>query len=385
MQANRTVNGWISDPEIRNGFCSDCSSVNVEAFCKTLMSAVRPQLVPYFDHFIKIKELFLLADIISMEENQLHHAVRMVELAASLTDSALELVGLKREDLINGVLFHDIGKGKEIDDRFFDSSSLRKTGVPVSLCQYPGMKWAEWISPLHDHVVRSWEIGKKYFLSEFVLEGIAMHHHVKIRPQVVEVVGDALGLNRVIRLDILNYNREQYAAPGNTLAQVIAMLDQLCAVERKFRLRLGLEPQQIEDELVRDFVIGIANVDDPRLQVIDIALTGNESVILFDLCSFGSFVKLHTEYEIQNIKKSILQLIRSLVKAERCDRNRDLVALVGGDEYAVVTKLKDERMVEDMIRRIADAVNARTGLEIRSGFGTGGTIAENFHNARMQA
>ena len=39
------------------------------------------------------------------------------------------------------------------------------------------------------------------------------------------------------------------------------------------------------------------------------------------------------------MKASILQLIRTLVRSMR-GRERDLVALIGGDEYAVVTKVQ---------------------------------------------
>lgn len=130
---------------------------------------------------------------------------------------------------------------------------------------------------------------------------------------------------------------------------------------------------------------GMATPGDPRLRVLEVTLTGEESVILFDLRAFGSFVKLHTEYEIQNMKVSILQLIRSLVRVNRREHERDLVALIGGDEYAVVTKVKDKHILEEMIERIALTVKMRTGLEMRYGFGVGGTIASNFHQARIQA
>ena len=42
---------------------------------------------------------------------------------------------------------------------------------------------------------------------------------------------------------------------------------------------LGLEPKQIEYEVVRDMVIGITRKDDPRLDVLGLSLTGKESVI----------------------------------------------------------------------------------------------------------
>ena len=62
-----------------------------------------------------------------------------------------------------------------------------------------------------------------------------MHHHVKIRPRTLNLLGDSLRLSSMVKLDIFHYNPVQYAAPGGNLAQVIAILDQLCAIERKFR------------------------------------------------------------------------------------------------------------------------------------------------------
>ena len=124
---------------------------------------------------------------------------------------------------------------------------------------------------------------------------------MKIRPRTLNLLGDSLQLSSMVKLDIFHYNPVQYAAPGGNLAQVIAILDQLCAIERKFRgfSGLGLEPQQIEYEVVRDLVIGITDNKDPRLDALGTSLNGNESVILFDLKAFGSFVKMHTEYEVK--------------------------------------------------------------------------------------
>ncbi|NPV29151.1 MAG: HDIG domain-containing protein [Firmicutes bacterium] len=358
-----------------------------ELLLKAVLGVVRPRIVPFLERFFGVKELLYLANIVSVGENQLHHTIRMVELAALLPGEVLDALGIAREELLEGVLFHDIGKGNEVDDSFFDARAVAKSRVPLLLRSYPGMRWAEWKTPFHDHVARSVEIARKYGLSARVQEGIALHHHVKIRPRTLNLVGDALCLTGIVKHDIFNYNPEQYAAPGCNLAQTIAILDQLCAIERKFQARvsLGLEPQQIEDEVVRDLVIGITGAEDPRLRVLDVSLTGDESVILLDLRAFGSFVKLHTEYEIQNIKVSILQLMRSLVRVNRAGRERDLVALIGGDEYAVITKVKDPRILEEMIERIAVIVKQRTGFEVRSGFGTGGKIPENFHQARLQA
>jgi len=358
-----------------------------EILYKTLLGVVRPRIIPFLERFFGIKELLYLARIVSVGENQLHHVIRMVELVATLPDEVLLCLGISRDDLLMGVLFHDIGKGKEVDDVVFNAQSVAKARVPQALRHYPGMRWADWTTPFHDHVVRSSEIARRYAVPEHVLEGIALHHHVKIRPRTLNLVGDALCLSMIVKQDIFNHNPEQYAASGSNLAQVIAILDQLCAIERKFqaRISLGLEPQQIEDEVVRDLVIGLATPGDPRLRVLEVVLTGEESVILFDLRAFGSFVKLHTEYEIQSMKVSILQLIRSLVRVNRPGHERDLVALIGGDEYAVVTKVKDKRTLEEMIERIAFTVKVRTGLEVRYGFGLDGTIAANFHQARIQA
>lgn len=358
-----------------------------EILYKTLIGVIRPHLIPYLEHFFGIKELLYLARIVSVGENQLHHTIRMVELAASLPDEVMSYLGIKRDDLVMGVLFHDVGKGREVDDSVFDARSVSKGRVPQALRHYPGMRWVEWTTPFHDHVLLSHEIAKRYGLPENVLEAIALHHHVKIRPRALHLVGDALCLSMAVKEDIFNHHPEQYTAPGSNLAQVIAILDQFCAIERKYQARLGvgLEPHQIEDEVVRDLVTGMATAEDPRLRLLGVRLTGDESVVLFDLRAFGSFVKLHTEYEIQSLKASILQMIRSLVRVNRPGHERDLVALIGGDEYAVVTKVKDKRILDEMIERIALTVKKRTGIEMRYGLGVGGNIPSNFHQARIQA
>ncbi len=358
-----------------------------ERFLETLLRVIKPQLLVYLERFQEVEELFELADVVSVGENQLHHVVRMVEMAGALPEGVFEVLGITRDDLVTAAIFHDLGKGKEIDDRFFDATLVTKTRVPHLVSAFPGMKWVEWKSPLHDHVSRSVEIAYSYGLPEEIVEAIAMHHHVKIRPEVLDLVGDALRLSRFVRTDIISYNPEQYTAPGNALAQVVAVLDQLCAIERKFRARISLtqEPYEIEDEVVRDLVIGVATTSDPRLQVLDVSLKGNEPVVLLNLRAFGTFVKLHTEYEIQNLKMSILQLIRSLLQAEHRGRQRELVALIEGDAYAVIAREDDENYLKQMIARIADAVRVRTGFEIRYGYGLGGTIPENFHQARLQA
>jgi GGDEF domain-containing protein len=358
-----------------------------ECFYKTLLSVIKPEITPYLEYLYEVKELLSLSEIISAGENQLHHVIRMLEIAVSIPDSVFEKLNISREELVIGVIFHDVGKGKEVDDRYFDSSMVTKSSVPVFLRHYPGMNWAEWVVPFHNHIAAGYLIAKKYHCSIRVLEAIALHHHVKIRPRTLNLLGDSLKLSSMVKLDIFHYNPIQYAAPGGNLAQVIAILDQLCAIERKFRgfSGLGLEPQQLEYEVVRDLVIGITDNKDPRLDALGTSLNGNESVILFDLKAFGSFVKMHTEYEVQNIKATILQLIRNMVRVNRIGKERDLVALIGGDEYAVITKVEDAVVLSKMAERVADVIKLKTGFQVRAGYGIGGSIAENYHKARLQA
>ena len=358
-----------------------------EYFYKTLFSVIKPEIAPYLERLYEVKELLSLSEIISDGENQLYHVIRMLEIAVSIPDSVLEKLKISKDELVTGVIFHDVGKGKEVDDRHFDSSKVTKGSVPVFLRHYPGMNWVEWVVPFHDHIAASYLIAKKYHCSIRVLEAVALHHHVKIRPRTLNLIGDSLQLSSMVKLDIFHYNPVQYVAPGGNLAQVIAILDQLCAIERKFRgfSGLGLEPQQIEYEVVRDLVIGITDNKDPRLDVLGVSLKGNESVILFDLKAFGSFVKMHTEYEVQNMKASILQLIRNMVRVNRGCRERDIVALIGGDEYAVVTKVKDIAVLNKMAERVAEVIKLKTGFQVRAGYGIGESIAKNYHKARLQA
>lgn len=358
-----------------------------ECFYKTLLSVIKPEITPYLESLYKVKELLSLSEIISAGENQLHHVIRMLEIAASIPDSVFEKLKISKNELVLGVIFHDVGKGKEVDDRYFDSSMVTKGSAPDFLRHYPGMNWAEWMVPFHDHIAASYLIAKKYHCSIRVLEAVALHHHVKIRPRTLNLLGDSLQLSSMVKLDIFHYNPVQYAAPGGNLAQVIAILDQLCAIERKFRgfSGLGLEPQQIEYEVVRDLVIGITDNKDPRLDALGTSLNGNESVILFDLKAFGSFVKMHTEYEVQNMKASILQLIRNMVRVNRGLRERDMVALIGGDEYAVITRVEDSAVLNKMAERVAEVIKLKTGFQVRAGYGIGGSIAENYHKARLQA
>ena len=358
-----------------------------ELFYKTLLEVFNPKIVAYLERLYQVEELLPLSEIISAGENQLHHIVRMLEMAASIPDNVLEALKITGEELIAGVIFHDVGKGKEVDDRFFEASMVQKRRVPTYLRHYPGMNWAEWTVPFHNHIGISHQIAKKYHCSQKVLEAVALHHHVKIRPRTLNLIGDVLNISNIVRLDIFHYKPAQYAAPGSNLAQVVAILDQMCAIERKFRgfSGLGLEPKQIEYEVVRDLVIGISGKDDPRLDVLGLSLTGTESVILFDLRAFGSYVKMHTEYEVQNMKASILQLIRTLVRVNREGKERDLVALIGGDEYAVVTKVQDPVILDKMIERVARVIKLKTGFQVRAGYGIGNNIDENYHHARIQA
>ncbi len=358
-----------------------------EFFYRILLGVFSPRIVPVLDRLLEVKELFGLAGVVSVGENQLHHVLRMLELAAQLPDSLLAELQIERHHLVSSVIFHDLGKGSEIDDSFFNQSEVSKIEAPALLRQYHGLIWAEWITPLHDHVLRSYEIAERYKQPAPVLEAVALHHHVKIRSKTLELVGHVLSLTGVVQLDVYNHHPEQYAARGSHLAQLVALLDQLCAFERKFQLRLNtdLQSDQVEADVVRDLVIGITGMDDPRLQAIDISLTGSESVILLDLQAFGRFVKLHTEFEVQSVKLSILQIVRSLVRVNRDRQKRDLVALIGGDEYAIVTRVHDQEQLLEMVRRIALAVKARTEFDLRFGIGTDGTIAENFHQARVQA
>lgn len=358
-----------------------------EVYYKAMLGVLKPRIIPYLENIFEIKEILGLAEIVSAGENQLHHVIRMLELAASIPDSILEILKVDRNDLIEGVLFHDVGKGLEVDDMVFDPAAVKKGRAPLFLCHYPGISWADWYIPFHDHVGVSYQIARRYNQSEEVLEAVVLHHHARIRPRALQLVGDALNLSSVVRMDIYHYKPEQYAAPGSNLAQVITILDQLCAIERKFRGVAGasIDPLQIEYEVVRDLVIGNTDEDDPRLKLLGVTLTGRETVIFFDLRAFGSYVKMHTEYEVQSTKASILQLIRSLVRVNRSGKERDLVALIGGDEYVVVTKVTDPEIIEEMIKRISTVVKLRMGFQMRTGYAMGNSIAVNFHNARIQA
>ena len=61
----------------------------------------------------------------------------------------------------------------------------------------------------------SYQLANRYHCSQKVLEAVALHHHVKIRPRTLNLIGDALNISSIVRLDIFHYNPAQYAAPGN--------------------------------------------------------------------------------------------------------------------------------------------------------------------------
>ncbi|HBG22396.1 MAG TPA: phosphohydrolase, partial [Peptococcaceae bacterium] len=63
---------------------------------------------------------------------------------ASISNSVLDVLQITREELVDAAILHDVGKGKEVDDRFFSFSVVRKGEVPTHLRRYQGMNWAEW-------------------------------------------------------------------------------------------------------------------------------------------------------------------------------------------------------------------------------------------------
>ncbi|KNZ70127.1 metal dependent phosphohydrolase [Thermincola ferriacetica] len=347
---------------------------------------VRPRLIPLINRFFEVQELFKLADLISLGENQLHHVLRMAEFAEMIGEEILIELGIDKADLITAVLFHDIGKGPEIDDSFFEPQSVKKNKPPKNLKKHvPG--WVEYKEPIHRHLVKSVRISETYNIKSGIIEAIALHHHVKIYPQVLKKIALALSLAPMICDDILCFRPEQYAAKGSNLAQAVAVLDQLCAIERKFQGKIYLlaEPEKMEDELVKELVIGVAGPEDPRLKLLNIKIRAGATVILLDLKCFGKFVQLHSEYEVQGTKREILNTIRSVVRVQDRKRERDVVGLVGGDEFVIITNVEDENIIRLIIKRITDAVKARTGFEFRVGYGMGGSIADNFHEARTRS
>lgn len=352
-----------------------------------LKSLFHPRLIPVIDTIFEIPELFKLVDIVSLGENQIHHVIRMAEEASQIPEQVLAELGTTWETLITAILFHDIGKGPEIDDWRFVNETVRPGKVPGILRKYNVPANIEYIFPLHRHVGKSVQIAESYNLNREIIEAIALHHHIKITSQVLAPVAKPLALTSLICSDILHFRPAQYTVPGSKLAQLIGILDQLCAIERKFRgkVYLSVEPGKLEDEVVKDLIIGVAEKNDPRLNILGFVLNGQESVILLDLSAFGEYVRTHTEYQVQAVKKDVLNTIRSLTRTGNSQRGRDAAGLIGGDEFVIITSTTDQITMEKMIARITSAIRARTGLGCHVGFGTGNSIPENFHQARSKA
>lgn len=386
MQLKFMYQGKPVDCEEREEKCA-VNFCSRDLLMKVLRSLVSPWLVPVIDRIFQVQELFVLADVVSLGENQLHHVIRICEYADSLSEDVLAGLEVSREDLLTAVMFHDIGKGAEIDDRNMAPEAPKSAKVPKILRKYGVPSWAELRNPYHDHIEKSLQVAETYHLGIPILEAIALHHHVKITPPVLKEVAGGLVLAPMISEDILYHEPEQYAAKGSNLAQIIAILDQLCSVERKFQGRVSFigEPDKMEDELVRDLVIGVSGPEDPRLTVLGLPFEGDETVILLDLRSFGAFVQLHSEYQVQATKREILNTIRSVVRVQDHHRIKDAVGLVGGDEYVVITRVQDGVILEKIIERIKGAVKARTGFGLRVGYGIGKNIPENFHEARTKS
>ena len=371
--------------QVRN----DCESTmcSRELMLKVMQSLVRPQIMPVIHRIFEIQELFQLADLICLGENQLYHVIRMCEHAAQLKDGFLANLRVKREDLTTAILFHDCGKGREIDDKTYSSANCKRAKVPRNLKAYGIPDWAEFYSPLHDHVGRSLRIAETYNIKGEVREAIALHHHVKILPEVLKQMARGLYLPGVICEDILHHKPQQYAAKGSILSQTIAVLDQLSAIERKFegKVYVAGEPEKIEEDLVKDLVIGVTDANDPRVNLLGNSLEGSQTVIMFDLRAFGVFVQQNSEYKVQAVKREVLNTIRSVIRVQDHHREQDMVGLVGGDEFAVITKVKGQEIIEKMIERIKSAIKNRTGLNVRYGYNAEGSIEKNFHEAREKA
>ncbi|MHB9093547.1 MAG: hypothetical protein ACYC21_02650 [Eubacteriales bacterium] len=120
--------------------------------------------------------------------------------------------------------------------------------------------------------------GELVEFNKDVFEAIALHHHVKILPETLSRVAGGLYLPGVICDDILHHKPGQHTAKGSHLAQVLAILEQLCAIERKFegKVYLAPEPEKMEDELVKDLVIGVTDALDPRIDLLGNSLEGHE-------------------------------------------------------------------------------------------------------------
>jgi putative nucleotidyltransferase with HDIG domain len=229
-----------------------------ERMLLTILSVLNPEIIIAVDRMAEVPELLNLAGIISVGENQLHHVLRMSQLAVLIPDPILRELEVDRDDLVLAAIFHDVGKGLEVDDRNFRPESVGKMTVPGQLSRYKGLKWTEWKTPCHDHVTVGYEIGVRYDLKSDILEAVALHHHAKLRPKVIGRLGAGLALTGTVCQDIASYAPEQYAAPGGNLAQVIAFLDQLCALERKLKTNIlaRYSGDRLEEDVVRDLVIG---------------------------------------------------------------------------------------------------------------------------------
>lgn len=373
--------------ECENSKDCDTQFCSRELLMKVVLSFVGHQLAPIINRIFEVHELFILANVFSQGENQLRHVIRISEYADLLSAKALTELEINKETLVTAVMFHDVGKGKEIDDSVFDAEKIQKAKVPKKLQKYKLPNWVDYKIPLHLHLEKGLEIAASYDLGEDIMESIALHHHVKIQPEVLKIVGTDLKIAPTLLNDIINYQPEQYAAKGSKLAQVVAILDQICALERNFKtsVSVGLETGKIEDELVKDLVIGVALTEDPRFHILGLSIAGQETVILFDLRAFGTFVQLHSEYEVQSLKKTVLNIIKSAVRGQDYERDRDLVGLVGGDEFVVITRVTDEKVLGKMIDRVSRMVKAKTDFDFRVGYGTGDNIPANFHEARRAA
>jgi GGDEF domain-containing protein len=386
MQLRLMCQGELIDCQQKSDNCETlmCSR---ELMLKVLKSLVRPHLMPVIHRVFEVQELFLLADIVCLGENQLYHVIRMCDYVFRLKDSYLNQLGLVKEDIMTAILFHDCGKGREVDDSIFRSDRVSRVKVPRRLKNYGVPAWAEYFSPAHDHIELGLNIAQTYNLPDNIMEALALHHHVKILPEVLDTMVKGLCLPNVIREDVLQQKTKQYVAKGSILSQAVAVLDQVCAIERKFegRISLAQEAEKIEDELVKDLVIGLTDANDLRVGLLGNNLDGNETVIMFDLRNFGEFVQQNTEYKVQATKKEVLNTIRSVVRGQSDHREKDMVGLVGGDEFAVVTKVKDFCVIEKVIGRIDAAIKNRTGLNVRCGYNIGEGIEANFHEARRKA
>ncbi|PKM80737.1 MAG: phosphohydrolase [Firmicutes bacterium HGW-Firmicutes-14] len=362
-----------------------CTPANQCLTVQILKSLFAPRFRPVIDRILMIPGLSGLVNIISLGENQLFHTIKMAEKAVMLPEHSLLQLGFTTEELVTAVLFHDIGKGGEIDDSTPVNFRLKAKKPPKLLQKYSVPDKAIFLDPIHRHIVKSVAVAEAHDLPLEIIEAVALHHHIKITPEVLQAVSGSLALTSFICEDIQHYRPSQYCASGSSLAQVLGILDQLCAIERRFggKVYLSVEPDKMEDELVKDLIIGVADSTDPRLELLEVDLCGTESVILLDLCSFGAYVCTHSEYQVQAVKKDVLNTIRSLTRVNG-SRQKDAVGLIGGDEFVIITPVKSIQAMEKIVHRVTSAIKTRTGLNCHVGFGFGSNIPENFHQARCK-